>query len=318
MLRSNKFFLLVGVLAIVFSIASIPRTLAGSTTFRFTNETGYDGISIQYVISPLSDAINLPYDGRAWEHRIEHDFAGWSVDPTFVIQFRRAQRGWPIRFPPFSIAIPVHITKLAPERVSLPIHLFTSLASSSVERVERLTRSDQMFERRVLSEQMYRYLISKINNPDDRSVRRAVNLWFDSSFQLTTKVAGIFLPDEEAMLAATQSFSPSTEAGERFRRLAGDWKSLFWNDIHLLTPLLTSGRCEEAAALIAYVENKHAAAPEFAVYRLGETPPDTYLAERRHEHEMKCGRIEGQGSIERPAIATATPLPPPSPPPAPG
>lgn len=261
-----------------------------SVRFVFMDKTHYPNVRIEYHDGLLAEPVTLTkeQDGK-WSHTVELASASWAVNPSFVIHFDREQgTDWPIDFKPFSIGLPLHITKVVDDELVIPVYLFTKISNDEMERLERLKRRDQVFERRMLSEQIAKHYISVFSSHRDSISRRAIANWFDSALSLTKYTDNLFTISHEAGDASLQAYEGDASTRAHYQRHVEDAASLFWSDVQQLNSLIDSGLCDEARSLVKYVRLRHLESPESYLYRLSGQDPDAVLAERERRVSAGC------------------------------
>ena len=178
----------------------------------------------------------------------------------------------------------MHVTRLDEGTIVVPVYQFRSISGRELDRLERLTRDDQLLERRFLSEQIARHNIGVFGGYRDRVVVRAVANWFNAAYSLTVKHNNRFRFSDEAAHAANETGS----GARQFRQSGEEAASLFWRDINHVPRMLREGQCELAAQVLHYVTDMHGRNPQLAQYQLGGLQPDDVFAERQRMLAEAC------------------------------
>ena len=259
------------------------------STVRIINKTGVANISVFYKKDELTEAVKIEPADQEWLHSISHDFEGWNVKPRIIVEFPGdADGAWPIKYEPMTVGLPLNIKKTKPITIEIPLHLFRSISSKEMNRLEHLQREDQIYEKLFISSQIAKHFLSKLSAQDNYT-RRAVQMWYDAVFRLVKDKGHQIQMDRDVLETALLSFESHDDKTQYFRRNHGDLKSVFWLDLTQEFPkLIRENKCDLAAQLVDHVAAKHAQFPDLATYRLGSKDPTSFINEHRELLSQSC------------------------------
>lgn len=261
---------------------------AQEVKFTFVNETGYDGVRIDYKAGVTSAPERLVADGSRWSKTIRVDDDKWSANPHFLVFFAGVSDGsHPVGFENMSIALPVRVRKTDSGEVVFPLRLFSSISGREMTRLESMSLADDQFERRMLGEQIAKHYIGSLGDHSNALARRAIGIWMDAAFSLTRDTENRFRMSDEAATAIGKAWEGNANREDRYRRLTREASSLHWNDIRQIVPLLSQRKCEEARQLLRELQQDHEARPELAAMRIPGSIDDV-MAERRRMVGEAC------------------------------
>ena len=157
-----------------------------------------------------------------------------------------------------------------------------------MDRLDNLNRDDQLFEKIFISAQLAKHYISRIPEPESQT-RRAVKLWFDTSFRLVQEKEYLIHLDQGILETALRVFENNERSQSTFIKDYNDLRAEFWSDIYKrLRPLLDSKKCATASHLLDYVLSQHQRYPELFYYRLRNQDPEDVLSEWSKSINFAC------------------------------